>query len=308
MDKNTIAKVERQQRLKKQRAEDEAQARFELACADKNFAALVSEERSLKFDIGKNLHLGRDAADLQNRLAENAREQSAVLAKMGWSVDDLQPRYDCKICGDTGLVNGRRCVCFQNALNAELTKNSNITDDSLSLDTFKPQNDGQDKVAKALKRFLDKADGTKVKNILVCGRTGTGKTHLLNCLANDMLKQNYSVLFTSAFNFNNMLLQIHLAPAEEKSAMLDGLLNTDVLVLDDLGSENKYKNVSEEYFCNILNERVVKGKFTFISTNFDAARLQERYGDRILSRLVSDATFKINLDGGDLRLTKITKC
>jgi len=145
---------------------------------------------------------------------------------------------------------------------------------------------------------------TKIKNIVLCGPTGTGKTYIVNCLANDLLKRNFSVMFTSAFNFNNLLLSMHLAPLAQKEEMLNNLIDTDVLVIDDLGSENILKNVTEEYTCNILNERRYRGKYTFITTNLDMLGIQDRYGERIMSRLLGGDTLKIKLDGSDLRLTK----
>ncbi len=302
--KDVIEKIERQFQNKRQRAEAEAQARFDFACQNKDFAKLAREERTLQYEMGKNLYFGKPVDQQQKQLDANKLRQRAVLKKLKLTPEDLLPSYECKICSDTGVAAGKRCSCFQNAVNQELLANSKLVDKSLSLGLFEPQNKSQERCAEKLKIIAAKVPDTKIKNIVLCGPTGTGKTYIVNCLANDLLKRNFSVMFTSAFNFNNLLLSMHLAPLAQKEEMLNNLIDTDVLVIDDLGSENILKNVTEEYTCNILNERRYRGKYTFITTNLDMLGIQDRYGERIMSRLLGGDTLKIKLDGSDLRLTK----
>ena len=302
--KDVIESVERQFQAKRQMAEAEAQARFDFACQNKDFAKLVQEEGALLFEIGKNLYLGKPVDAQEQQLATNKLRQRDVLKKLKLTPEDLIPDYECKICNDTGVADGKRCSCFRNAVNDKLIEGSKLVDKSLSLSLFEPQNKAQERCAEKLKIVAAKAPDTKIKNIILSGPTGTGKTYIINCLANDLLKRRFSVLFTSAFNFNNLLLSMHLAPLSQKEEMLNNLIGTDVLVIDDLGSENILKNVTEEYTCNILNERLYNGKYTFITTNLDMLGIQDRYGERILSRLLGADTLKIKLDGNDLRLTK----
>jgi len=58
-----------------------------------------------------------------------------------------------------------------------------------------------------------------------------------------------------------------------------------MLVIDDLGSETKLNNVSEEYLYLVLNERMAKKRSTVITTNLDYEQISARYGERIASRL-----------------------
>lgn len=301
---DVIEKVERQFQNKRQRAEAEAQARFDFACQNDEFKQLIKEERTLQYEMGKNLHFGKSVEEQKKQLSVNKLRQRDVLKKLKLTPEDLLPNYDCKICNDTGVAEGKRCSCFRNAVNGELLSNSKLVDKSLTLNNFEPQNKSQERCAEKLKIVAEKAPETKIKNIVLSGPTGTGKTYLVNCLANDLLKRNFSVMFTSAFNFNNLLLSIHLAPLSQKEEMLNNLIDTDVLVIDDLGSENILQNVTEQYTCNILNERLCHGKYTFITTNLDMFGIQDRYGERIMSRLLGGDTLKIKLDGSDLRLTK----
>ena len=301
--KDVLQQVQREFENKRQMAETKAQVAYDFACKNNTFAQLESERRNLVFEIGKSMFFGNPTEDMKNRLDEIATQQTQVLADMGMSKADLEPQYECSLCNDKGFVDGKRCQCFQQAINKLLSQNSNLCDTTLSLETVVAKNDLQNDVIALFKKYLSNVTNVSKRNIFITGGTGTGKTHLISCLANDLLKQNYSVLFTSAFNLNNLFLQIHLAPVDQKSNMLFNLLQTDVLVIDDLGSENKYNNVTEEYFCNLLSERMASGKYTFITSNL-GKQVQDIYGDRFYSRIFSQKTLLINLHGKDLRLSK----
>lgn len=304
MDKKDVfQQVQKQIEDKRQRAETKAQLALDFACKNKDFALLESERRSLVFDMGKNLFLGKPVDKMQSRMDEIASQQALLLEQMALSPDDLVPQYSCKVCGDKGFVDGKKCKCFVQATNKILSDNSNLCDTNLSLDSVVAKNSTQQDVVDVFKKYLSALPKVSKCNVFVTGGTGTGKTHLVTCLANDLLKQNYSVLFTSSFNLNNLFLQIHLAPAYQKNALFANLLSTDVLVIDDLGSENKYNNVTEEYLCNLLSERMAGKKYTFITSNL-GKQIQDVYGDRIYSRIFSQKTLLINMPGKDLRLQK----
>lgn len=304
MDKKDVfQQVQKQIEDKRQRAETKAQLALDFACKNKDFALLESERRSLVFDMGKNLFLGKPVDKMQSRMEEIASQQALLLEQMALSPDDLVPQYSCKVCNDKGFVDGKKCKCFVQATNKILSDNSNLCDTNLSLDSVVAKNSTQQDVVDVFKKYLSALPKVPKCNVFVTGGTGTGKTHLVTCLANDLLKQNYSVLFTSSFNLNNLFLQIHLAPAYQKNALFANLLSTDVLVIDDLGSENKYNNVTEEYLCNLLSERMAGKKYTFITSNL-GKQIQDVYGDRIYSRIFSQKTLLINMPGKDLRVER----
>ena len=81
------------------------------------------------------------------------------------------------------------------------------------------------------------------------------------------------------------------------------LLDADVLMIDDLGSEPLMQNVTVEQFFNLLNERQNRNLSTVISTNLDMASFRERYTERIASRLRDNRRCKVmNLLGRDIRI------
>ena len=135
------------------------------------------------------------------------------------------------------------------------------------------------------------------------GDTGVGKTHLLGCLTTYALDKNILIKYATAFNFNQDMLKYHCAKLEDKEEIIGQYINSEILFIDDLGTENRINNVTNEYLYLVINERMQNHKKTIITTNLDFAQIQEVYGERIFSRLMhKKESLKINLSGDDLRV------
>ena len=77
------------------------------------------------------------------------------------------------------------------------------------------------------------------------------------------------------------------------------LLNVDLLIIDDLGTELTNSFTNSELF-NILNTRLLSGKKTIISTNLSPMQLGSNYAQRIFSRIF-DRFKMVKFLGKDLR-------
>ena len=81
------------------------------------------------------------------------------------------------------------------------------------------------------------------------------------------------------------------------------VIDCDLLIIDDLGSEQKIKNVTDEYLLKILDEREKADKPVFVTTNLNEEQLKNSYNERVFSRLFNvNKTIISNIDGNDLRL------
>ena len=81
------------------------------------------------------------------------------------------------------------------------------------------------------------------------------------------------------------------------------LLETPLLLVDDLGTEPLMRNITVEYLFLLINERMEAGLSTMVTTNLNPAQILERYGERVCSRLFDRASaLAIRLEGKDLRL------
>ena len=54
---------------------------------------------------------GKDRTEAAAALSKARQELTALLAASGRPADALEPKFTCKLCQDTGSVQGRTCIC-----------------------------------------------------------------------------------------------------------------------------------------------------------------------------------------------------
>ncbi len=234
-------------------------------------------------------------------IAKYKDEMHALMLKLNVDERMLKPQYFCTNCGDTGYVENEMCACLKNELNKLLVSQSNIINKDYTFENSAEKDKHNSAVLSKARELAQSGD----KNLLLTGSTGTGKTYLVTACANCALKLNRSVLFVTAYDLNSRFLEAHLADHKTKQSVLDSIVDADVLIIDDLGTELVYKNVTAEYLFVVINERIAKNKQTIISTNLSLADLRDRYDERLFSRLVDQSvTFVAQLTGKDKRIVK----
>lgn len=233
------------------------------------------------------------------RIEQLKTQKSVILSGLGVKEQDLVARYSCPTCNDTGYVKGAMCSCLKREFCKLLYVNSGLHNQNYTFGKALATTAHNQAVFRKAKQVCH--DGKQ--NVLLTGKTGTGKTFLLNACANYCITQCKQVIYTTAYNLNNLFLQAHLGDYNEKQSICDQLCQAEVLVVDDLGTENVYRNVTAEYLFVVLNERLSNNRVTYVSTNLDLRGLMDRYDARIVSRLLDkDNTFIAQLDGADQRL------
>ena len=249
-------------------------------------------------------------------------EKAALLKENGFAPDYMELRYSCDSCKDTGYVGDEKCQCFKQAVIDMLYTQSNLKQvlDKENFDTFSfsyynddipnPVNNltpyqNTKKVHLACKDFIENFD-TDFQNILFYGDTGTGKTFLTNCIANELLKRSKSVIYLTAISlfdlFSKQAFNNDTDDVITSKDLEQYLFDCDLLIIDDLGTEspNSFTN-SKLFYC--LNERFLREKSTIISTNLSLEMINGLYSERIYSRLVSNYTL-LKLFGDDIRIKK----
>ncbi|MCQ2530494.1 MAG: ATP-binding protein [Lachnospiraceae bacterium] len=276
---------------------------------DKEIAAL-SVEKAIRRIRGGSLDSYYEKMD---GLKE---EKASLLALSGFSLEDLEPRYECSKCKDTGYIGNELCSCFKSRITDVLYDQSNIKeilkDENFNTFFFKyyptgPALENAEKAVEAAKAFVRDFDKGP-SNLFISGNTGVGKTFLTNCIAKDLIDKGYFVVYLSAIRLFDILSDAAFGSgkAETDSVSADYMkkiiYNSDLLVIDDLGTEMVNSFTSTQLF-NCVNERLLKDKHTIISTNFSLKQLQENYSERLVSRIVSRYTL-IRLLGDDIRMKK----
>lgn len=249
----------------------------------------------------RQLRIAQINGDSTEKIERLQAQLDLVLKDLGIKKSLLRPQYSCKICGDTGRVNNLPCVCLKNEYNKLLSTQSKVPNRSFTFENSSESNKHNVAVYKKAKEAIELGD----KNILLTGNTGLGKTYLITACANLAVELNRSALFYTAYDINSAFLEAHLSDYQTRQSILDLLTDVDVLVIDDLGTEINYKNVTAEYLFVIINERITNKKQTIVSTNLTLPELRERYDERIFSRLVNQSsTIIAQLEGADKRIKK----
>ena len=268
----------------------------------RNNAEYAEIERNLRqAEIDCVMQGGKAQKQAAEKVKEYQAKRKQLLATLGVKATDLKPHYRCAKCSDTGYVNGSACSCLQEEIRKLIVAESNVTNGDYTFENSKESSKHNLAVYKAAKKACIDGD----KNILLVGNTGTGKTYLLTACANLCADLSKSVLLVTAYTLNGMLLDAHLSDSATNQAIMDSLVDVDVLAIDDLGTENVYKNVTAEYFFAVINERIARKKQTFVSTNLSLANIRERYDERMFSRLVDQKiTVVAEMEGADKRIKK----
>lgn len=283
---------------------------LERALCDEEFKKNYLKYKDINFKIAKCEFENIDVAKLKTDLEKVKNSCNRALKKINMTFEDFLPKFACKKCNDTGYVGEQLCSCYYQELNKMTSNNigikihSNHIFENCNFDIFENKVDYEKKY-KNMQDWCDKFDSTKYKNIVLCGKSGVGKTFLAECICNRLLKHNISINFYSAFALNNLFLKYHTTFDQTKSTLLDGVLTCDLLVIDDLGSEPTLKNVTIEYLYVLLSERLNNNKSTIVTTNLSLDKIIDAYGERVFSRLCNKSnSLLINLQNKDLRISR----
>ncbi len=295
------------EKIKKRKKQNQeiASANLQKALEDEIFKNLYYEKKSLIIEVAKceadNLPSNRyKLNDLEHKLLDR-------LEQLGLPKDGLEIKYFCQKCKDTGYVNGKICSCLKREISKTLFEKSGLKkklhcfDDS-NFEIF-DNSELMKKTYQKMEKWCDEFETSYLKNIGLFGGAGSGKTFLMECIADKLIKKGKYVYFTTAFKMILNLLEYHTTFDNTKNELLQQYLDCDVLIIDDMGTEPIYNNVNENYLYLIFNQRIMENKPIIYNTNFTLDEFYERYGERIFSRLINKRNSKVfNFLNSDLRI------
>ena len=110
-----------------------------------------------------------------------------------------------------------------------------------------------------------------------------------NCIAERLLKQGKTVLYQTAPVLLESIINYKLSKQKDlENNVYNSVLNVDLLIIDDLGTESLNSMKLSELFT-VLNTRILnlnqKTTKTIISTNLDIKNIFKIYEERIGSRI-----------------------
>lgn len=277
--------------------------------------------RALGFEAAKEGILsGKESSKVsaKNEMKTLRAMKESILVSNGYTRDYLDEVYRCIICKDQGVLeDGSRCSCYTRQLTRHLYKMSNMERmiekqnfSTFDINVFSPlpfedegisPRENMKLILKMGQEFIETFEQHNDMNLLFYGATGQGKTFLCNAIAGELLERNYSVVYQTAFTLVDILEQRKFRNdgSKEIKVQFELLLNCDLLVIDDLGTELS-NNFTNSQIFNIVNTRLISGKKTVISSNLSPTEISKTYTDRVFSR-VFDKFIPIHFFGPDLR-------
>lgn len=303
-NRDNYRRVREEYEHKYRRAREAADARrAEVELAIPEVAALDDRMRGVGLRIMK---AAMEGGDYETRLAELRqenealrRERAVALAAHGYPADYTEVKYECPLCGDTGYVDCVMCRCMKNRLAEAALESSGMIHllrtqsfDNFSLEYY--QNDPaalrrMEQILAIMRSYADGFEAGQSGNLVLFGGTGLGKTHLSSAVARVVIERGYDVYYNSAvgmlsdFEFQRFGNGV----GEDSGQGTDRYFDSDLLIIDDLGSEiiNQF---TTSVLYNVINTRLNRRQSTIISTNLSMEKFQAQYWDRITSRVLGE--------------------
>ena len=171
---------------------------------------------------------------------------------------------------------------------------------NFTFDSFVPGD--SNRFARTVALAVAEGSGQDFNPLCIYGGSGLGKTHLSLAIANVAIGRGLSVEYGTAYNILSDLQNENFGRTGNLQYTEERVLHTDLLILDDLGTE--YTSAyTVACLYNIINTRILCSRPTVISTNLGFDELAQKYDQRITSR-IAGAYSRLVLVGNDIRYIK----
>ncbi len=309
-------------RLAEDKEERERENREHLEIAYEKVPRIREIDRLLRVSMAKAAQAAF-AGENAVAIMEKARQENKALQnERQWLVDTtfeegfLDERPICEICGGTGYVGSTMCECLTELCRQEQKKELTFLNVGReSFDQFKLEyypNYVDPKLGFSARAIMEKTFQTckryaidfslRSENLLFSGNTGLGKTFLSACIARKVADSGFSVVYESAGHLFSVLEKARFEANEENRHAAEKYTVCDLLIVDDLGTELPGQFVTAALY-SLVNDRLLSGKPTIISTNLNMDDLPRRYSPQIASRLRGSYR-RVAFVGDDIRLLK----
>lgn len=137
--------------------------------------------------------------------------------------------------------------------------------------------------------IVDWMTDNKGKGLLMFGGCGLGKSvigmYILPLLINDVHKK-----------------VVNIFSAQELNKKIDDILKLHIIYIDDIGTEDNLNSYGNKRmpFAELCDAAEKKGKLLILTTNLSIDELTQRYGDRVVDRLIA-TTKAVPFVGDSLR-------
>ena len=283
--------------------------------------AQVPRLREIDIQLRATMALAAQAAFSQGTdpqaLLQEARQKNlalqqerAELAALHFGEGYLDESPICSRCGGNGYIGSTMCDCLRELCRQEQKKELTFLDhakesfEQFRLDYYPEENHARRVMEKnfdTCRRYAQEFTEAS-PNLLFSGSTGLGKTFLSACIARVVAERGYSVMYETAGRLFANMEKARFGNDEAARGETEKYNACDLLIVDDLGTELPGQFVTAVLY-NLINERILAGKPTIISTNLNTADFERRYSSQIASRLLGNY-IRVPFVGNDIRVLK----
>lgn len=314
-----LGKMEKRRYFAQQELEKRKENLYELSPRAKQ---IEREQATLSIKVVKAVLTGANKKIEIEKLKKNnlklQAELESILERYGFKKNYLQEWYQCDICKDKGDIDGKMCSCMRTLLKQTAYDRlnsisplelSDFNDFSLKYYPKMLSEDSQKNAYEQMKKILEickkysESFSTDSKSLLFQGNPGLGKTHLSLSIAKRVIEKGFGVVYVSSSTIFKQLEKERFTGNEYLNSDTEqSMLDCDLLIIDDLGTEFSTKFITAEIF-NIINSRILKSKPTIINTNLSMKALQDKYDIRTISRIIGEFS-RFDFIGNDIRQIK----
>jgi DNA replication protein DnaC len=142
------------------------------------------------------------------------------------------------------------------------------------------------------------------RNLLICGQTGVGKSHLAQAIAHQAARQGFDILLTTA---HGMLRHLHAGRADgSQERRLATYLRPNLLIIDDFGLKPLPPSGPSDMY-DVINERYEKASI-ILTSNRAPAEWHDLFGDPLLASAgldrLGDRAIVLTMTGPSYRLSR----
>ncbi len=244
------------------------------------------------------------------------QQERQLLIESNFEEGYLDDSPVCDRCGGSGYVGASMCECLRELCRQEQKRELTFlnvgkeTFDQFRLDYYPDRVDPNlgvnirsvmERTFQICRRYAMEFT-ERSGNLLFSGDTGLGKTFLSACIARAVADRGYSVMYESAGHLFSKMERAKFGGDEDARKETEKYGLCDLLIVDDLGTEMGGQFTTSALYT-LINDRILNGRATIVSTNLTTEELEKRYSAAIASRLRGNFR-RIAFIGEDIRLKK----